>query len=189
MLEIHYKKIKKDGWIEPVAPFHAHNDDRGFDLVCVAKEPAKDDEGNEIPNVWRYHSGLAFQFPDGLDAEFRARSSVYKTGLILSNGVGTINYYSVNGAPANVIIQNKTWYHIAQVRHNNTVMFFLDGIMVDSREFTQNVGDAAGTIRIGGGPDWDGWPWWGKMADVRISNVARYTSNFTPLTRCVYTLN
>ena len=83
------KSRRKGGWN---LLFHAHNDDRGFDLVCVAKEPAKDDEGNEIPNVWRYHSGLAFQFPDGLDAEFRARSSVYKTGLMLSNGVGTIDH-------------------------------------------------------------------------------------------------
>lgn len=92
MIEIYYKKIQKDEWAEPAAPFHAHDDDRGFDLTCVAKEPAKDDEGNEIPNVWRYHSGLVFQFPEGLDAEFRARSSVYKTGLMLSNGVGTIDH-------------------------------------------------------------------------------------------------
>lgn len=92
IVEIKYKRIWNDGWFESQSPYHAHVDDRGFDLYCVAKEEARDDEGNIIPNTWRYHTGLAFQFPDGIDAEFRARSSVYKTGLILSNGLGTIDH-------------------------------------------------------------------------------------------------
>lgn len=92
VIEIKFKRIWKDGWFEPMSPYHAHVDDRGFDLYCAAKEEARDEEGNIIPNTWRYHSGLAFQFPDGIDAEFRARSSVYKTGLMLSNGVGTIDH-------------------------------------------------------------------------------------------------
>lgn len=92
MVEIAFKKIQKDGWIEPSSPYHAHDTDKGFDLFCVAKEEARDEEGNIIPNTWRYHTGLAFQFPEGVDAEFRARSSIYKTGLILSNGIGTIDH-------------------------------------------------------------------------------------------------
>ena len=72
-------------WTEPEEPFHAHHDDRGFDLTCVCCEII-------APGIYRYHSGLAFQFPDGYDAILRARSSVYKTGMILSNGTGTIDH-------------------------------------------------------------------------------------------------
>lgn len=112
-------------------------------------------------------------------------------GLIvdnIDNGVGRLVYYG-SGTTNNIAIYNKTWYHVAQVRYGNTMMLFLDGLLVDSKEYTQSIGDNVGPIRIGSGPDNDGWPWWGKMADVRISNVARYTSNFTPLTRCVYALS
>ena len=82
---IQYKKIVEPGWKVPAAPYHAHEDDRGFDLTCVAREQIR-------KYVWRYHSGLAFAFPDGIDGEIRARSSVHKTGLLLSNGVGTIDH-------------------------------------------------------------------------------------------------
>lgn len=82
---IKFKKIRQSGWLEPQAPFHAHEDDRGFDLTCVAIDRVEE-------YVWRYHSGLAFAFPEGIDGEVRARSSIYKTGLILSNGVGTIDH-------------------------------------------------------------------------------------------------
>lgn len=70
---------------EPQAPEHAHEDDTGFDLLAVAAEYLDE-------NTLCYHSGLAFQFPDGIYAELRARSSIYKTGLILANGVGTIDH-------------------------------------------------------------------------------------------------
>lgn len=82
---IPFMKIRNLGWMEPKTPFHGHEDDRGFDLVCVHYEKVSE-------YVWRYHSGLAFAFPDGIDAEVRARSSIYKTGMILSNGIGTIDH-------------------------------------------------------------------------------------------------
>lgn len=105
-LEIKFKKIRQDGWLEPQTPYHAHKTDRGFDLVAVAVE--------QVANyIWRYHSGLAFQFPKGVDAELRARSSIWKTGLVLSNGIGTIdNGYTgeVQGVFYELILDTKTKY-------------------------------------------------------------------------------
>jgi dUTP pyrophosphatase len=50
------------------------------------------------PNVYKYGIGLAFQIeregmPDfiNMDIDFRPRSSVWKTGLVLSNCTGTID--------------------------------------------------------------------------------------------------
>ncbi|MBR1988413.1 MAG: LamG domain-containing protein [Clostridia bacterium] len=105
--------------------------------------------------------------------------------------VATIQYY--DSVSTGVTINDKTWYHIAQVRYGNNFLLFLDGTLVSSKtaselgsSATSSIGGTS-AIRIGSGPDWDGWPWVGKMADVRLSNVARYTSDFTPLTRCIYT--
>ena len=84
-MKILFMKEKKPGWITPQAPFHAHKDDRGFDLTCVGMEIIE-------KGVWRLHSGLHFKFPDGIDAELRMRSSVYKTLMFLSDGIGTIDH-------------------------------------------------------------------------------------------------
>lgn len=91
-IKIFFMKEKRLNWLIPQAPFHAHEDDRGFDLFCVGREEAKDELGNIIPRTWRYYSGLHFQFPEGIDAELRMRSSIFKTGLFLSNGIGTIDH-------------------------------------------------------------------------------------------------
>lgn len=77
---IRYKKLSE----KAQAPWHAHEDDRGFDLFATSKVYEN--------GVFKFGCGLAFEFPEGIDAELRARSSVYKTGLILSNGVGTIDH-------------------------------------------------------------------------------------------------
>jgi deoxyuridine 5'-triphosphate nucleotidohydrolase len=82
---IPFMKEKRADWIMPQKPFHAHEDDRGFDLTCVGIEEIS-------PKIWRIYSGLHFQFPDGIDAELRMRSSVYKHRMFLSDGIGTIDH-------------------------------------------------------------------------------------------------
>lgn len=57
----------------------------GYDLTAVSRK------WNEEYGVWEYGTGIAIEIPEGYEGEIRARSSIYKTGLILSNGVGTID--------------------------------------------------------------------------------------------------
>ena len=83
-MQIKFKKLHPDA----KAPFRAHPDDRGADLFAV-----------DIENImigatvaFRVKSGIALEYPPGIDGEVRARSSIYKTGWILSNGVGTIDH-------------------------------------------------------------------------------------------------
>lgn len=38
---------------------------------------------------YKYHLGFALDLPSNTELQVRARSSIYKTGLILSNGIGT----------------------------------------------------------------------------------------------------
>lgn len=76
-------------------PFKSHEDDFCYDVVAVSEEEV-------APNVWKYGTGLAFQFDDReiadsklenvvLSIDFRPRSSVWKTGMVLSNSEGTID--------------------------------------------------------------------------------------------------
>ena len=77
---------------DAVVPYKTHEEDFCYDCVAVSEEEV-------APNVWKYGLGLAFQIDRedyqendvifSIDA--RPRSSVWKTGMILSNCEGTID--------------------------------------------------------------------------------------------------
>lgn len=74
-----------------VMPSKAHGDDFCYDCYAVSEEEV-------APNVWKYGLGFALQIEDrNKPADisrcftFRPRSSVWKTGMILSNSEGTID--------------------------------------------------------------------------------------------------
>ena len=83
-------KIKKfDDSVKP--PKEAHAGDYGYDVYAVSEEEV-------APNVWKYGLGLAMQpireskyEGKKICIDFRCRSSVWKTGMILSNCIGTID--------------------------------------------------------------------------------------------------
>lgn len=76
-----------------IFPFKKHNTDFCYDAVAVSCEEI-------APNVYKYGLGISAQIirdkddegaPFRLSIDLRPRSSVYKTGMILSNSVGTID--------------------------------------------------------------------------------------------------
>jgi hypothetical protein len=72
-----------------------------------------------------------------------------------------------------------TWYHIAYVRHGDNWMVFVDGIQkgttkVNAVTITTKTLPVIG-YNYSASPHHDGW-----MDEFRISNIARWTSNFTP---------
>lgn len=84
---INFKRLHEDA----VIPQKANQTDYAFDCVAVSEEEI-------APNVWRY--GLGFALQTVLSAKesksiykisVYARSSIYKTGMILSNGVGIVD--------------------------------------------------------------------------------------------------
>lgn len=136
-----YLKASKD---KSVFPFKEHDSDFCYDVVATSKEEV-------APNVYRYGVGLAFQIERGaeliesfrtptyctykvvnLDAsplilslDFRPRSSVWKTGMVLANCEGTIDEHYTGEVAA----------------------IFYD-IMPDMPKY--EVGDKIGQIKIGG---------------------------------------
>ena len=74
-----------------VMPSKAHDDDFCYDCYAVSEEEV-------APNVWKYGLGFALQIgnrskPANISRCFtlRPRSSVWKTGMILSNSEATID--------------------------------------------------------------------------------------------------
>lgn len=91
-------------------PYKKHEGDFCYDVVATSREEI-------APNVYKYGIGLAFEISRDfstkgpiLSIDFRPRSSVWKTGLLLSNCEGTIDelyrgevfavfYHAMRGMP------------------------------------------------------------------------------------------
>jgi hypothetical protein len=92
---------------------------------------------------------------------------------------GTLNVYSggwtYNGVGT---ISNNVWYHVAVSRSSSNIRVFINGTQVGTTQafsinFTQNILHM-GKARIDAGYDGNGY-----MDEIRVSNSARYTANFT----------
>lgn len=85
-MKVKIKKLNENAKI----PFKARPGDFCYDVVAVSEEEV-------APNVWRYGLGLAFELVReeqddmNISIDFRPRSSVWKTGMVLSNCEGTID--------------------------------------------------------------------------------------------------
>lgn len=73
-----------------VIPVKSHDDDFCYDLIAVSCTEL-------APGVYRYGFGIALQLKEEDDDSIvtgftiRPRSSVWKTGMVLSNSLGTID--------------------------------------------------------------------------------------------------
>lgn len=87
-------KVKK---LTPTAviPYKTHKDDFCYDITATSCEQIS-------PGIYRYGTGIALEIDDplhtypsdllALGLTIRPRSSIYKTGMILSNSLGTIDF-------------------------------------------------------------------------------------------------
>lgn len=85
-MKVKIKKIDSSATI----PEKAHDSDFGYDCYAVSEQEI-------APNVWKYGLGFAIQL-DTEHADYtnfgftiRPRSSIYKTGMVLANSIGTID--------------------------------------------------------------------------------------------------
>lgn len=63
-------------------PYKTHVTDACYDCIAVSKKEV-------APNVFEYGLGFAIEPPEFTQLDFRPRSSVWKTGMVLSNCIGT----------------------------------------------------------------------------------------------------
>lgn len=141
-MKVKFKRLHKDA----VIPSKKIKDDFCFDLTAVTEEEI-------APNVWRYGFGFALQIVDDRRIKpikqycsfcfsVRPRSSVWKTGMVLSNCIGTIDegYTGEISAVFYHVMPNMDRYHvgdrIAQLHFDQTTKF-LDFIEVDELDETE----------------------------------------------------
>ncbi|MGM9740143.1 MAG: dUTP diphosphatase [Candidatus Cryptobacteroides sp.] len=109
-MKVRFKKLHPNA----VVPFKKYKEDFCYDVVATSEEEV-------APNVWKYGIGLAFEIERGeqittkqeirfggepirtitsidtehfvgqISLDLRPRSSVWKTGMVLSNCIGTID--------------------------------------------------------------------------------------------------
>ena len=141
-MKVKFKRLHKDA----VIPSKKIEDDFCFDLTAVTEEEI-------APNVWKYGFGFALQIVNNMRIEpikeycslcfsIRPRSSVWKTGMILSNCIGTIDegYTGEISAVFYHVMPNMERYHvgdrIAQLYFDQTTKF-LDFIEVNKLDETE----------------------------------------------------
>jgi hypothetical protein len=82
------------------------------------------------------------------------------------------------------VLSDATWYHVAVTRQNDTFMMFINGTLEATQHVDYNYSISSmntalyiGRYSAANSNGLDGW-----IDEIRISNSARYTSNFTPAT-------
>ena len=141
-MKVKFKRLHKDA----VIPSKKIKDDFCFDLTAVTEEEI-------APNVWKYGFGFALQIVNDRRIKpikqycsfcfsVRPRSSVWKTGMVLSNCIGTIDdgYTGEISAVFYHVMPNMERYHvgdrIAQLHFDQTTKF-IDFIEVDELDETE----------------------------------------------------
>lgn len=137
-MKVKIKKLSKDA----VIPFKTYEKDFCYDVVATSCEEI-------APNVYKYGFGLAFEIVrddymisqfDNISIDFRPRSSVWKTGMVLSNCVGTIDelYHSEVSAVFYHVMPNMPKYEvgdkIGQIKLGFTTS--MEFVHVDELTFT-----------------------------------------------------
>lgn len=67
-------------------PTKANFTDSCYDVVAVRRDSLYIED---VVYGYKYHLGFALDLPPDTELQIRSRSSIFKTGLILSNGIGT----------------------------------------------------------------------------------------------------
>ena len=80
-------------------------------------------------------------------------------------------------------VTDNNWHHIAAVRSGSSIAVYIDGTSEQTATMSAQLNNVATGVKIGRCDNTGAAGWFpGYMDEIRISNVARWTSNFTPPT-------
>lgn len=108
----------------------------------------------------------------------------YSTGMSLrwQEGSPITVYFNTNTYYYSMSWSTGTWYHIAVQRSGTTLTVFLDGVSLADHTIPAGLTIPQSAIRIGEVLEGGAGSFNGYMDELRLSNVARYSGNFTPPT-------
>tara|TARA_R110000823_G_scaffold232659_1_gene359124 strand:+ start:410 stop:1150 length:741 start_codon:yes stop_codon:yes gene_type:complete len=159
-------------------PNRIHTDNDGSDTGVSGMSVGT---GNFTLDWWMYITGETGGNPEVID--YIGHLGGANIQLYWVTGTRKLTYYNLEGTgftSTNAFSLN-TWHHHAFVRSGtNTAKLYLDGVLQGTSTDGQDWGSTA-HLNLGGyrtaGLEIDG-----HIDEFRFSNVARYTSNFTPAT-------
>jgi hypothetical protein len=134
-------------------------------------------------NAWTVEAWL---YPTIIDTTNHSWFSTSGPNTFMSlRNTGEARFYngSVNFDTSGAGITTNQWVHIAITRETDgTLNIWVNGVSRLASTWTGNFGDASNTVWIGGGADYNSNWFDGYIANLRISDIARYTVGFTPST-------
>ena len=137
--------------------------------------------GDFTLELWFYRTA-SDTYPYILDGRTTGTDGSYPTIYFDSTDSYKPVYY-VSGAAkitSSASTNTDTWYNIAVVRSSGTTTMYLDGSSVGT--WSDSTTYATCPIIIGDYSTFGTYEWTGYMDEIRISDDARYTANFTPTT-------
>ena len=139
-----------------------------FTIECWMNKASKTTQSNIIgPVAFTAGNGWAF---------YTTQTSGVIKFFDYSNG------FTLNAADADSGFQANTWHHVAVVRTGSTLKLYLDGVEKHSAGgYTATLSNFQ-DLQIGDDVNSNQTTYEGFLDEIRLSNVARYTSNFTPST-------
>lgn len=130
--------------------------------------------GNWTMEWWFFTPELAANFYVNATTSLQIGRVVHNTGTLLSNEVGTNDQVF-----AETYSTNNSWCHFAIVQNGSAITLYINGVNVSTATGTYSLG-LKNIFSYAGGQD-AATPNV-AMEELRVSNVARYTANFTPPT-------
>ena len=106
--------------------------------------------------------------------------TVFSTYVAMNvSTAGYPGFYSGGQFSGSIQLALNTWTHIAWVRSAGTIYVYVGGVLSLTQGNSTSFGD--NVVDIASNND-NSNPWTGNFDEMRISNIARYTANFTPST-------
>ena len=127
------------------------------------------------------HSTILAQWVDAGGTDRAFSLGVNTNGSLEFYNQRGANQYFINPSLSTITINTNDWYHIAGVLSGTTLTLYINGINVGSTTVTGSINNSTAPLGIGAYGNGTN-KFAGYISNVRITNTAVYTANFTPPT-------
>ena len=137
-------------------------------------------------DFWIYHTSAAISYPTPFSLSYPAN---YYRGYYVHHNYWRTTSISCDRKSQDVSdsYTKEQWFHFAYVKNGTSITVYHDGTLVGTLDISSGVSDTSAINLIIGTMSEYGSPVSntaiiGYMDEIRLSNIARWTSNFTPPT-------
>ena len=148
------------------------------DAAKIVKSNFSFGTGDFTVEFWYY--GTTVVDAPLLDMRSSGANPEARVAIFFTNNSGNVGYYVTNSTriTSNTTVATNTWTHIALVRSSAVTRFYFNGTQ-DNQTYSDTIDLLSSPVTIGLKFNLDSNNNVGYYDDIRISNMARYTSSFT----------